>query len=225
MAAYQAHVSSGGSTGSVFGGGASSGREWGHASGGGGLPGYPGGGYPGSGGGMGEMLGDGDESLLGDEDEWSGDEDADGDKEATGRGGGGAGKKRCKGAVSKEDKDKANRDRNREHARNTRLRKKAYVAKLAQLVMDLSAQREALARERVMQATLERERHGVRQQVVWSVLNLHASGAKDLATWRTLLDDRFVCTMPITPFRSFKQVPNRHSKPTQRSQTPESENT
>jgi hypothetical protein len=38
------------------------------------------------------------------------------------------------------------------------------------------------------------------------MLKLHASGAKDVAAWRALLDDNFVCTMPITPFRSFKQV-------------------
>jgi len=53
---------------------------------------------------------------------------------------------------------------------------------------------------------LEREQHSIRQGVIVSMLKLHASGAKEVAAWRALLDDNFVCTMPITPFRSFKQV-------------------
>lgn len=38
------------------------------------------------------------------------------------------------------DKVKANRDRNREHARNTRLRKKAYVERLKHTVQELSTE-------------------------------------------------------------------------------------
>ena len=68
--------------------------------------------------------------------------------------------------MSSEEKAKANRDRNREHARNTRLRKKAYVAKLTQLVSDLSTQTEAQARERALQVTREREQTTVRRNVL-----------------------------------------------------------
>jgi hypothetical protein len=143
MAAYQAHMS--GTSSSGAGGG-----------GGGGMFSFPSGSLSGSGGGgghSGELLGDNNESLLGDNDEWEGDEEGGTfEKDAgSGRESGGAVKKRKGANVSKADKDKANRDRNREHARNTRLRKKAYVAKLSQLVMDLSSQREALARDRAMQ--------------------------------------------------------------------------
>ena len=142
MAAYQQHMS-GSSSSSGAGGGSV------------GMFTFPGGSLSGSGGGghSGEMLGDDNESLLGDNDEWTGDEEGGAfEKNAgSGRESGGATKKRKGANVSKADKDKANRDRNREHARNTRLRKKAYVAKLSQLVMDLSSQREALARERAMQ--------------------------------------------------------------------------
>ena len=69
-------------------------------------------------------------------------------------------------AKDQEEKAKANRDRNREHARNTRLRKKAYVAKLTQLVSDLSTQTEAQARERALQVTREREQTTVRRNVL-----------------------------------------------------------
>lgn len=64
-----------------------------------------------------------------------------------GRGGRGTGncsaaeaaeKKRKRAVLSKEERAKQNRDRNREHARNTRLRKKAFVEELKNKVGDLS---------------------------------------------------------------------------------------
>ncbi len=42
----------------------------------------------------------------------------------------------------------SNRDRNREHAKNTRLRKKCYVKKLQELVDRMNAQKELEERER-----------------------------------------------------------------------------
>lgn len=136
----------------------------------------------------------GDDGPLGDDDD-SEDESADGK-------GGGRGMKR-KG-LSKEEKEKASRERNREHARNTRLRKKAYVAKLSQLVLDLSSQQEIQAREHALAASRQAERSAVRKSVVRSLLALHGSGDSDIGRWRMILDDRIVCVMPITPFRSFK---------------------
>jgi len=121
------------------------------------------------------------------------------------------GSKRRSQEMTLEDKEKVTRDRNREHARNTRLRKKAYVAKLSQLVMDLTAQREQQAQERALAATMERERLSVRRLVVRQMLDLRASGNADATEWRRLLDDRFVCTLPITPFRSFQQAEILHS--------------
>lgn len=46
------------------------------------------------------------------------------------------------------EKAKQNRDRNREHAKNTRLRKKAYVVKLKELVDSMTIHREVDLRER-----------------------------------------------------------------------------
>ena len=129
-------------------------------------------------------------------------DDEDGGSEAEG----GGGKKRKasgSGARSKEDKEKANRLRNREHAKNTRLRKKAYVAKLSALVSDLSTQRAAAGQSRSAAEAARRERNAVRQGAVRQFLALHAAGEVELQRWRAVADERVVCTMPITPFRSF----------------------
>jgi PAS domain-containing protein len=107
--------------------------------------------------------------------------------------------------MSSEEKAKANRDRNREHARNTRLRKKAYVAKLTQLVSDLSTQTEAQARERALQVTREREQTTVRRNVLRTLAEYRSTGQTDRYKWATILDENFVCKLPVTPYRSFKQ--------------------
>mmetsp|Transcript_51646 Transcript_51646/g.117606 ORF Transcript_51646/g.117606 Transcript_51646/m.117606 type:complete len:573 (-) Transcript_51646:417-2135(-) len=116
------------------------------------------------------------------------------------------GSKRRSQEMTLEDKEKVTRDRNREHARNTRLRKKAYEAKLSQMVMDLTAQREQQARERALAATMERERLSIRQGVVRQMLDLRAAGDADVMKWMQIVDESFVCTMPITPFRSFQHA-------------------
>ena len=56
------------------------------------------------------------------------------------------------------------RDRNREHAKNTRLRKKAYVVKLKELVDQMNGQKDMEERER--RALGERIHDTVRQKVV-----------------------------------------------------------
>jgi len=119
-----------------------------------------------------------------------------------GRGGIRVGGKR-KG-VSKEEKEKLSRERNREHARNTRLRKKAYVANLSKLVLELSSQQEVRVREKGVVEARELERSGVREGVLRKLLAFHGSGERDVYKWQTILDDDFLCVMPITPFRSVR---------------------
>ena len=113
--------------------------------------------------------------------------------------------------MSSEEKAKANRDRNREHARNTRLRKKAYVAKLTQLVTDLSTQTEAQARERALTLTREREQATVRRNVLHTLAEYRSAGMTDRFKWATILDEKFVCKIPVTPYRSFKQCDIIHN--------------
>jgi len=127
------------------------------------------------------------------------DGDAAGGKKRKGGGGGGG------GGGEKKDTKGADKDRSREHARLTRLRKKAYVAKLSQLVMDLTAQREQQEREAAHAAAVKRERDFLRTAAVRSMFAWRCAGECDLDRWRTVLDEDFVCTLPITPFRTFKQ--------------------
>ncbi|CAM9703175.1 unnamed protein product, partial [Phaeothamnion confervicola] len=59
-----------------------------------------------------------------------------------------AAKKRKRAALTKEERAKQNRDRNREHARNTRLRKKAYVEELKKQVEELFVAKQHVDQER-----------------------------------------------------------------------------
>ena len=69
----------------------------------------------------------------------------------------------AEGGEDDQARTRANRDRNREHARNTRLRKKAYVENLKRTVQELSAQVcVKAAGSRARAATRERARKRVR---------------------------------------------------------------
>jgi hypothetical protein len=54
--------------------------------------------------------------------------------------------------LSEGDRNRLHRDRNKEHARNTRLRKKAYVEKLKATVDDLCRERDSLVQDRATSA-------------------------------------------------------------------------
>ena len=98
----------------------------------------------------------------------------------------------------------ANRDRNREHARNTRLRKKAYLEKLKATVDDLCLERDSLVSERTNYANLLVEMHDTRTEVLMSFLALRTSNEKRRKLWSSIIDESsFVCVMPVTPYRSF----------------------
>jgi hypothetical protein len=136
-----------------------------------------------------ELSGDDDEAIMG----------------SSGGGGGGGGGGAGKGAlpVSADEKAKANRDRNREHARNTRLRKKAYVEQLKQTVQELSAEREAVERDRRIVETRTMEQTVVRRQVLQTMFYYRAIGQTDRDKWATLLDESFTFIQPVAPYRSF----------------------
>ena len=102
-----------------------------------------------------------------------------------------------------DDKAQANRDRNREHARNTRLRKKAYVEHLKQAVQELSEERMQAESTRQVALLNDQERQNVRQQVLQTMFYYRATGQTDAAKWRTLLDERFALTQPVAPYRAF----------------------
>jgi len=105
---------------------------------------------------------------------------------------------------STEDKKQQHRDRNREHARNTRIRKKEYLEKLTATVDTLSKEREALQREKMGHENLRRETQSTRTQVLMSFFALRSSYERHREMWSLILDEScFYCVVPVTPYRSF----------------------
>jgi len=115
-----------------------------------------------------------------------------------------AGKRRTKDLTS-EQRAQQNRDRNREHARSTRLRKKAYVSKLKELVDGLHAERTEEVRQRRVAIQHLAETQDVRRAVVRSFLRFHSSYETEKRKWTTLLEDSFWFKQPVTPYRCFRR--------------------
>lgn len=115
-------------------------------------------------------------------------------------------KKEAKKAdLTPQEKARQNRDRNREHARSTRLRKKAYVQKLKELVEGLHAERTEEVRKRRVAIQHLSEVQGVRRAVVRSFLRFHSNYESDERKWSTILEDTFWLKQPVTPYRSFQR--------------------
>jgi hypothetical protein len=108
--------------------------------------------------------------------------------------------------MTSEERAKHNRDRNREHARSTRLRKKAYVQKLKELVEGLHAERTEEVRQRRVAIQHLAEVQTVRRKVVRSFLHLHSTYTADERKWTTVLEDDFWLKQPVTPYRSFRRA-------------------
>mmetsp|Transcript_9195 Transcript_9195/g.10725 ORF Transcript_9195/g.10725 Transcript_9195/m.10725 type:complete len:971 (+) Transcript_9195:158-3070(+) len=114
------------------------------------------------------------------------------------------GKRRTKD-LSADERAQQNRDRNREHARSTRLRKKAYVSKLKDLVEGLHAERTEEVRQRRVVIQHLAETQDVRRNVVRSFLCFHSSYETDARKWQQLLEDGFWLKQPVTPYRCFRR--------------------
>jgi hypothetical protein len=103
--------------------------------------------------------------------------------------------------LSQEERAKQNRDRNREHARNTRLRKKAYVEELKRTLTELVSQRDAAEVERRHEAQRNREQREVRFRVMEEFLKLRGRNEPNAVRWVAILEDGFTFALPRTPFR------------------------
>jgi hypothetical protein len=108
--------------------------------------------------------------------------------------------------LTPQEKARQNRDRNREHARSTRLRKKAYVQKLKELVEGLHVQRTEEVRKRRVAIQHLSELQSVRRAVVRSFLHFHSSNESDERKWLTILEDNAWLRQPVTPYRSFRRA-------------------
>ena len=71
-------------------------------------------------------------------------------------------------------KAKANRDQNREHTKNTRLRKKEYLEKLKITVDELCRERDTLVNKRAGAASKLLEMHSIRTGVLMSFFALRS---------------------------------------------------
>lgn len=121
------------------------------------------------------------------------------------------------GDGSTEQKKQSSRDRNREHARCTRLRKKAYVDKLKELVDGLHAERNEDARKRRAAVQCLAEVQELRRKVVNTFLEYHCTFERDYNKWKLIVEtggekkddnaeeEAFWMKQPVTPYRSFRR--------------------
>ena len=107
--------------------------------------------------------------------------------------------------MTTEERKVLNRERNREHAKSTRARKKAYVNKLKELVDGLHAERSEEARKGRVAVQHLAEVHRVRRAVINTFLKFHAENESDPRKWSPLLEDEFYLKQPVTPYRSFRK--------------------
>jgi len=109
--------------------------------------------------------------------------------------------KKRRETLTPDERAKQNRVRNREHARNTRLRKKAYVEELKRTLTELVAQRDAADFERRHAAQRDLEQREVRFRVMEEFLRLRESNESNVSKWIAILEDNFVLKQPLTHYR------------------------
>jgi len=108
------------------------------------------------------------------------------------------------------------RDRNREYARNTRLRKKAYVRDLEETVRSMRG--EQSRRRRTEQRDEDSKR--TRLKIIRQFLEYRGRGEVSEAAWAEIVDSQtFELRLPVTPYRSYDPAevedvgPPRRTKP------------
>ena len=103
--------------------------------------------------------------------------------------------------MTEEERAQQSRDRNRKHARNTRLRKKAYVEELKQTLNELVIQRERAASEEQQNRQRELDQREVRFRVIEEFLKLRGRNETDKSRWTAILAPTFSFSLPLTPFQ------------------------
>ena len=103
--------------------------------------------------------------------------------------------------LTPDERARQNRDRNREHARNTRLRKKAYVEELKATLSALVSQRDAAELEKRHANQRELEQREVRFRVLEEFLKLRGRNEANAVRWAAILEEKFTLTLPVVNFR------------------------
>jgi hypothetical protein len=106
------------------------------------------------------------------------------------------------------EKAKACRERNREHARKTRIRKKAYVDELKQALNDMVEERDAKKAMEEQKATIVEQNRDVRFQVMQDFMNLRGNNERSPDRWAAILvPEKFKLKLPATDFQTMVQPP------------------
>jgi len=110
------------------------------------------------------------------------------------------GVRRPRRKLTPDERLKISRDRNREHARRTRLKKKAYIE-------DLRRKLELF--EKSSKSGITSETEILRRQAVEMFLTVRCSSEADPAQWAEVVESNIVVTSPVS---TFGQVPGKGSK-------------
>ena len=95
------------------------------------------------------------------------------------------------------------KDKNREHARNTRSRKKLYIETLKQAFAELSAERKQIEKKKLDTAAQLEQRSVARKQALRTMFFYRATGELSREKWEAILEPEFKLLLPVTPYRSF----------------------
>jgi hypothetical protein len=114
--------------------------------------------------------------------------------------------------LNPDERARQNRDRNREHARNTRLRKKAYVEELKRTLTELVSQRDSAEFEKRHSVQREIEQREVRFRVMEEFLKLRGRNEPNFARWIAILEEGFSLTLPFTTFRAMSESKSEESR-------------
>jgi len=93
--------------------------------------------------------------------------------------------------------------KNREHAKNTRMRKKTYIVTLKETVQKLADEKEKIEKERRIALTKIAEASMIRKRVLQSFFLYRSNFEKSRVKWATILDESIRFILPVTPYRAF----------------------
>lgn len=101
-------------------------------------------------------------------------------------------------SLTAEGKAKQSRDRNRQHARNTRVRKKAYLEELKRTLNELVGERDRAECQKLHKERGLAEQKDVRYRVLEEFLRLRGQNEQDASKWELILEQEFCLRLPRT---------------------------
>jgi len=110
-------------------------------------------------------------------------------------------KKTRKPEKSIQEKLQSKRERNRQHARNTRVRKKAYIETLKSTVESYLKTKAVQDHELKLQAEHHAQMKLARYKIFSCFMNYRISNQVELSKWNSILEAGFSCVLPVTPYR------------------------